>query len=154
MIKFYPLKGCHFPDLFEIEQREYPKEFRSPGYGPFCTAMLNMTGLTLTADGEIVGAIYFNLNNGEAVAHGFIDSEYQGRCWTRAFIHELHKIAFKDLGCHRVTVPLINGTLPKVEKLLIQIGFKHEGFFREGLQLEGKYYDIKYFGMLESDLRI
>lgn len=60
------------------------------------------------------------------------------------------KKAFTDYGLHRVYLNVLADNDAAI-RLYEKCGFKNEGNFREHLQVNGEYVDLKWYGILDSE---
>ena len=76
----------------------------------------------------------------------------QGHGYATEAAHELLRIAFEDLGLHRVVAdadPRNTGSLRIMERL----GMRHEALYREAFFLKGEWVDETHYAILEDEWR-
>ncbi len=58
--------------------------------------------------------------------------------------------AFRELHLHRVVAVVIRGN-ERSERMIKWLGFVYEGSMREAMLISGKFHDLLWYGMLESE---
>jgi ribosomal-protein-alanine N-acetyltransferase len=113
-------------------------------------------GFGIVAGGELVG--YVNLN---AVVRGVFQNAYlgyavaesaNGRGYATAAVREAVRIAFEELGLHRVQAAVIprNGASVRV---LEKVGFRREGLAERYLSIAGVWEDHLLFAVTSDEYR-
>ena len=67
--------------------------------------------------------------------------------------YEIFKIAFEELGLNKVYLNVLSVN-KRANKFYEKVGFEYEGEFKQDLQIRGKYYDLRWYGMLASTYEI
>lgn len=67
-----------------------------------------------------------------------------------AATRELLRIAFEEIGLERVYLNVLSENERAIH-LYEKCGFSYEGEFRKHLFLHGKYYNLKYYGILKEE---
>lgn len=104
--------------------------------------------------GELVGDVAVGLDqDGRIATIGYtLRDDVQGRGIAREAVRAVIERLFDQLGVHRIQAD----TAPENERsirLLLALGFTHEGTSRESYWGRGRWWDAAYFGLLESDSR-
>lgn len=138
--------------LYEIAQRVEPCG-KFMVFEQFFNVMSKREGFVLKVDDAIAGCISFsNFTPGlDILIHCMIDEHYQRRWCSRPVLKALADYAYGELGVLRVSGFCIPGKSDGAGKLLVKLGFKHEGTVRRGIKLEDGLFDIKIFGLLKEE---
>lgn len=140
--------------LWQIEQREYPEFIRSKSFEEFDLAMAQRTVFTILDDAYLIGCMSFQDTGAtDATLHGFILREKHGVWLRREIISGILSFPFRSMGKHRISVPLICGSMEWMEKFLLRMGFKREGVIRKALLRDDKLFDITLLGLTSEDMR-
>ncbi|MBB3072738.1 ribosomal-protein-alanine N-acetyltransferase [Paenibacillus baekrokdamisoli] len=101
-------------------------------------------GIFLKETDKVVGRIALT-----GIARGFfqnaylgyyIDQEYNGKGYATAAVSLCLKIAFNEIGLHRVEAGVIPRNLPSI-RVLEKAGFRHEGLAKTYLKINGTWED-------------
>jgi RimJ/RimL family protein N-acetyltransferase len=95
-----------------------------------------------------IHSIYWPARNGRTSV--IIKKEYQGKGYGRAASIELLRVAFRELGMHKVWC-IVWEDNPKTVHLNTSIGFRQEGRLIEEYYLDGKYHHMLRLYMLKDD---
>lgn len=111
-------------------------------------------GIFLRNNDNLIGRI--NLN---AITRGafqntylgyYLDEEYNARgCMTEAVV-EVMKVAFKELGLHRIQAAImLNNNASR--KVLMKSGFRKEGVAEKYLKINGKWEDHELYALTSEE---
>jgi diamine N-acetyltransferase len=75
-----------------------------------------------------------------------------GRGVGRRILSEIIRIAFEEIGVHRLFLDVFGDNL-RARHLYESLGFVYEGIMREAGMRDGKYYAMHLMSMLESEYR-
>ena len=78
--------------------------------------------------------------------------EYWGKGYMKETMRALLEVGFNQLNLHSIEAN-VNPKNESSKKLLLNMGFKQEAYFRENYFFEGKYLDSVIYSLLESDLK-
>ncbi len=126
--------------------RRYMKDVRDGFAAPF--------HVFRTSDGALVGGC--NLNN---IRRGVLQScsigywvgeSFRRQGYTRAAARAAVRLAFDDLGLHRVEAACVPSNEPS-RTLLESLGFKREGVARAYLRINGAWRDHLLFALVRGD---
>ncbi len=108
--------------------------------------------ITLTATGELIGAIGLVLNK----VHNHAEMGYWTGVpyWSKGYCSEaakgVLKYAFEELSLHRVHAHYIKRN-PASGRVMEKIGMTHEGILRGHVVNKGVYEDMVCYGILKKD---
>jgi RimJ/RimL family protein N-acetyltransferase len=87
---------------------------------------------------------------------GSIDTFINPRFWNRGFATELTlallKFGFTELKLHRITATCAPDNVAS-QRVLIKLGMKNEGCFRQDRQVRGRWRDSLLYAILEDEWR-
>lgn len=105
--------------------------------------------------GKPVGSVYYrdiNNNNRSAEYGIFIgDDNMIGKGYGTETAKLFIDFGFKKLGLHRISLRVLDNNKPAY-KSYVSAGFKIEGVFRDMEFINGKYVNIIFMSILESDI--
>lgn len=113
--------------------------------------------IRLKESSKLIGTCGFNSWN-DKMQHATIGYDLMPEYWNNGIATEaifaMARAAFAGLlpcgPLHRIQADTIPGNIAS-EKVLMKLGFKHEGTRRECAYLRGKYHDMKCFGLLKPE---
>jgi len=73
-----------------------------------------------------------------------------GRGVGRRILTEILRIAFRELGAHRLFLDVFEDNA-RARHLYESLGFKQEGVMREAAQRDDRWFDLHLMSMLESE---
>lgn len=91
-----------------------------------------------------------NIRNGTAEYAIATREKVQGHGVAKSATGLLLKKAFGEYGLHRLYLNVLESNKTAI-KFYEKCGFKFEGEFRDHLIIEGKYVNLKWYGILESE---
>jgi ribosomal-protein-alanine N-acetyltransferase len=110
-------------------------------------------GLTYKEDKRFIGTCGFTsvdeYNNSAELGY-VLSPEYWGRGLMKEALRAVMKVAFLDVGFHRLTVRIMDGNVSSV-KLAESVGFSYEGTARECQIIKGKYATVHTYSILEDE---
>lgn len=109
--------------------------------------------VTRADTGEMIGMCGVHKWNPEcrSIELGYnIAIPYWGQGYATEAAHGILQWAFDALDLHRIQANCTDGNLAS-ERVLLKLGFKVEGLFRESCWEHGRFVDIKYFGLLRRE---
>ncbi|SRR5579875_771327 len=111
--------------------------------------------ITRDADDTMIGSCTF-WNFGDEYRYGEVGYELGRAHWGQGITTEavaaIVAYGFTELDLHRIEAnPLASNTASK--RLLLRLGFTHEGTLRERAYFQGHYDDQEYYGLLASEWR-
>jgi RimJ/RimL family protein N-acetyltransferase len=142
-----------YREIFEFIKRVEPfKGFQY--YDQFCVSMDNRIGFTHWVGGRLVGVItYSDYFPGISVMlHAAFDKKFR-EAMNRKVIRNTFKYAFDKLIVHRITTYIIGELTDSIIGFIEKLGFIYEGTVRESVEYDGKFYNLKLYGMLRKDCR-
>ncbi len=110
-------------------------------------------GITHKQDKLFIGTCGFTSvdeYNGCAELGYVLSPEYWGRGLMREAVSSIMRVAFKDLGFHRLFVRIMEGNQSSMN-LAKALGFSYEGAARESMFVKGSYKTIHTFSILEDE---
>lgn len=75
---------------------------------------------------------------------------YWGRGYMTEAMREVVDWCFANLGVHRIEGDCTDGNLAS-EQVMLKLGFRHEGIWRERAWEHGHFVDLKQFGLLRRE---
>ncbi|CAL1516693.1 GNAT family protein [Chitinophaga sp. MM2321] len=109
-------------------------------------------GIALKGQQRIIGTIGFNSfpqANRAVIVYALAYDQQRRGLMTEA-IQEIIRYGFQELHINRIEAEVMPGNTAS-EKVLAKTGFRHEGFLREWMLWEDKYYDINMWAILKRD---
>lgn len=115
--------------------------------------------IRVKGDEDLVGTCGFNSWDG-AMRHAFIGYDLRPEFWGNGYALEAVR-AMLDLGfsgklpcgrLHRVQADIVPENRPS-KQLLARLGFRLEGVRREAGYWDGKYHDLKCYGLLRREFK-
>lgn len=76
-----------------------------------------------------------------------------GRGLGRRILNEILRIAFEELGAHRLFLDVQEDNA-RARHLYTSLGFVHEGTMRDAVLRDGKYYGLHMMSLLEDEYRL
>jgi len=111
-------------------------------------------GISLKGHDNIIGTIGFNNFTKQHRAN--IGFDLQANFWNNGYLTEAIKVVtefgFNKLDINRIEAEVMTGNIAS-EKVLAKSGFKNEGFLRQWMYWNNKYYDMTMFSLLQSDVK-
>lgn len=107
-------------------------------------------------DDEMVG--YIELNNvniahrNAMISRVLVKPTKQNKGVASFMMKELLKVAFEELGVHRVSLNVFDFNDP-ARNVYDKIGFKKEGYLRDTLKCDDEYWSIYVMSMLEHEYK-
>ncbi len=77
------------------------------------------------------------------------EEEYRGRGLAKHIIMNLQRHAFEDLGLHKLYGPIISANAAAIAAYL-KSGWQIEGYCRDHIYKNGRFWDVVMVGMLED----
>lgn len=71
-----------------------------------------------------------------------------GRGYATDAVRVRTRFAFDRLGLHRINGHTFN---PAMKRVYVKAGYKHEGTARQVYWRDGRWHDVEFYGILESD---
>jgi RimJ/RimL family protein N-acetyltransferase len=106
-----------------------------------------------TLDGTLVGTCtyrHLDWKNRTCLAGWFIgDPAMRGRGYGTDLIETLLRVLFQVLGLHKVSIEAFE--FNEAARLYERLGFQMEGVFRKEAFVRGRWWDVRRYGMLESE---
>lgn len=100
--------------------------------------------------GEFIGCCAVNGINKDC-NRGNLTYLIKPELWGKGYATEAGKLmldfGFNVLGLERISGICMAENIPS-EKVLIKLGFTYEGLARHEIRKDGRYYDVKHFGIL------
>jgi RimJ/RimL family protein N-acetyltransferase len=106
------------------------------------------------AEKKVIGNIglssihWFNRNGNLFYLVG--EREYWGRGLASKAVYLLLNYGFKELNLHKIYAKVMGPNLASM-RILDKFGFTLEGTLREEYYIDGKYYDLKHYGLLRTE---
>lgn len=107
------------------------------------------------ADGRLVGTLYFRLASTDdrtAEIGWLLSASERGKGYATEAAAMFLRLAFEDLGMHRVTAEL-DPRNDASAAVCQRLGMRQEAHLRENLWLKGEWVDTAIFAILEQDYR-
>jgi ribosomal-protein-alanine N-acetyltransferase len=105
-------------------------------------------------DGTLVGAVILsNVARGafqNATVGYYVGSAYNGQGYATAGVIHAVEFAFNSIGLHRVEAGVMDHN-PASKRVLEKAGFRHEGFARNYLKIDGGWRDHHIFAITKED---
>lgn len=73
-----------------------------------------------------------------------------GRGMGRRILTEVQRIAFRELGAHRLFLDVFDDNV-RARHLYQSLGFKYEGVMRDAAHRDGRWFDLHLMSMLDSE---
>jgi RimJ/RimL family protein N-acetyltransferase len=110
--------------------------------------------IAIDKDGELVGDVAVGLDkDGRIATIGYtLRDDLQGQGIAREAVRAVVQRLFEHLGVHRVQAETAVENERSI-RLLLALGFTHEGTTRHSEWSKGRWWDAAHFGLLESDPR-
>jgi RimJ/RimL family protein N-acetyltransferase len=110
--------------------------------------------IAIEMDGELVGDIAIGLDHHGSIATiGYtLRADAQGKGIAREAVRAVVDRLFRGLGVHRVQADTAPENVRSV-RLLLDLGFTHEGTSRDSYWGKGRWWDSAFFGLLATDPR-
>lgn len=109
-------------------------------------------GIALKGQNNIIGTIGFNSFQKNHKGNFAYDLHFD--FWNKGIVTEAAKeilnYAFQHLALNRAEAEVMIGNTGS-ERVLQKLGFTFEGVVRDGMFMDGNYYDIKLFSLLRKD---
>ena len=70
----------------------------------------------------------------------------------RSILKELMRIAFRELGAHRLFLDVYEDNA-RARHLYESLGFQYEGIMRDAAKRDGQWHDLRLMSILESEYR-
>ncbi|WP_284646315.1 GNAT family N-acetyltransferase [Paenibacillus silviterrae] len=103
-------------------------------------------------DGKLIGCISLRLAkqfNHAELAY-WVGKTFWGQGFATEAARRIIQFGFEDLELNRIYAAAMTRN-PASYKIMSKIGMKHEGTFPQHIIKAGKYEDLIYFGMLQTD---
>jgi [ribosomal protein S5]-alanine N-acetyltransferase len=111
--------------------------------------------ITQRSTGELIGGVGLELRE-EAGRRGWLGYWIARPFWHRGYASEAASavltLGFERVGLHRVDAAVFEFN-PRSMRLLERLGFRREGYRREVLRRDGRWYDEATFGLLAREFR-
>ncbi|MGI6209918.1 MAG: GNAT family N-acetyltransferase [Anaerolineae bacterium] len=110
-------------------------------------------GITLAGQDTVIGTCGFHRwdRRDHHVEIGYdLGPAYWGRGYATEAVHALVGWCFANLGVHRIEADCVVGNEAS-ERVLRKAGFTAEGVWRERQLVQGRYVDLKQFGLLRQE---
>lgn len=111
-------------------------------------------GITLKEQGDAVigtcGFHYYDRDNRHADIGYDLHPAYWGQGLMTEVVHTLVNWCFVELDLHRIQADCTAGNIAS-ERVLLKVGFTHEGTWRERDFEHGRFVDIRQFGLLARE---
>ena len=121
-------------------------ELREPGQWLVLAVELRETG-------RVIGEVLLKWASDRQGELGFAFArDVQGQGYAAEAAGAVLRLAFDDLGFHRVSAVVIEGNDASV-RLLGRLGFRQEGRFVDGVHFKGAWETELVFGLLEDEWR-
>lgn len=107
----------------------------------------------IRCDGVICGSVSLEdiRRASDAAEIGYwLDQRYQGRGIVTRCVTELSRLAFEDLGLHRLTIRVATGN-HKSAAIPERLGWTFEGVLREQESLRGTRLDMRLYSLLRDE---
>jgi RimJ/RimL family protein N-acetyltransferase len=110
--------------------------------------------IAIDQGGELVGDVAVGLDKaGRTATVGFtLRADMQGRGIAREAVRAVVDRLFEHLGVHRIQAETAVENERSI-RLLLALGFMHEGTTRDAEWSKGRWWDAAHFGLLASDPR-
>lgn len=114
----------------------------------------NWTQVAIEMDSEVVGDVGIHLDDGVRVAKvGYtLREDMQGKGIAREAVRAIVDRLFGNLGVHRIEAEAARENERSI-RLLLDLGFTHEGTSRQSAWGKGRWWDGCHFGLLATDPR-
>jgi RimJ/RimL family protein N-acetyltransferase len=109
--------------------------------------------ITLPQNGQAIGeCCLWNIDH--EMKHAELGFELLRSCWKRGLMNEALTAVidhgFGEMGLHRIEASPLSGNMPS-QRVLVRLGFRLEGTFRQRHLHEGVWHDEMWFGLLRSE---
>ncbi len=113
-------------------------------------------GINLKSNGRFIGTCGFTsvdkYNNSAEIGY-VLSPEYWRQGLMKEAVLAVMKVAFFDVGFHRLTARIMDGNVAS-EKLAMSVGFVKEGTARECQIIKGRYATIHTYSILRHEYEI
>lgn len=110
-------------------------------------------GIERKSDGEFIGSAGLHSWNREA-HYAELGFDIAQQHWEANYPLEVARViidfSWQQMNLNRLEVNMVQGNVALM-KIMEQLGFKHEGIFRQRLRKGGKYYDVHLYGLLRKE---
>ncbi|MDT0184242.1 GNAT family protein [Microbacterium sp. ARD31] len=106
------------------------------------------------ATGRVVGEVLLKWASDRQGEVGFAFArDAQGQGYAAEAASAILRLAFDDLGFHRVTAVVVEGNAPSA-RLLTRLGFRQEARFVDGVHFKGAWVTQLVFALLDEEWRV
>ena len=110
-------------------------------------------GITIRGEDSVIGTCGFHRWD-RAHRHVEIGYDLASNCWGRGYMTEAMRAVvawcFGSLDVHRIEGDCTDGNLAS-ERVMVKLGFRYEGTWRERCWEHGRFVDLTQFGLLRRE---
>ncbi len=104
-------------------------------------------------DGKMIGTAGFasvDLENNSVEIGYVLNPDYWGNGYAREALGTVTRIAFEELGVHRIQLRIMEGNTPS-ENVALACGYRKEGTLRDLLLVKNEYRTIHFYSLVSSE---
>ncbi|GAB2775584.1 GNAT family N-acetyltransferase [Salinimicrobium soli] len=146
-------KVMTYMDSYEHKTLEDSEKFISEGLQRYDSQKGLFWGLVEKSSKEFIGDFSFwriDRKNSRAEIGYTLKPQYWGKGYMKEAMLRLITFGFDDLNLHSLEANINPGN-ENSRNILLKLGFKKEGYFRENYFYNGKYLDSEIYSLLKKD---